>query len=137
MTEVPTGSTRLELERATQALTSARVLLDAGQYADAISRAYYSMFHAACALLASIGRSARTHDGVRALVSEHFIRSGILAHQHGRALSRMSGDRNDADYNVAAVFSEQDAREDVTLAEAFLLEASGIVEDTPDPHHTS
>ena len=128
MTEVPTGSIRLELERASQALTSARILVDAGQYADAISRAYYAMFHAACALLASIGRSARTHDGVRALVSEHFIRSGMMAHEHGRALSRMSGDRNDADYNVAALFSEQDAREDVALAEAFLLEASRLVD---------
>ncbi|MEO8183372.1 MAG: hypothetical protein ABI895_31445 [Deltaproteobacteria bacterium] len=39
MTEVPSGSAQLELERAHAALISARVLLGAGQHADAISRA--------------------------------------------------------------------------------------------------
>ena len=86
------------------------------------------MFHAACALLASIGRSARSHDGVRSLVSEHFIRPGLLAREHGRALSRMAGDRGDADYNVAAVFAQQDANEDIELAESFLEAIRAIAE---------
>ena len=131
MTEVPSGSVQLELERARAALISARVLLGVSQYADAISRAYYAMFHAACALLASIGRTARTHDGLRALISEHFIRPGVLAHEHGRALSRMAGDRGEADYNVAAVFSEADVREDIVLAEKFLAGVEAIVQRSP------
>lgn len=126
MTEVPTGTVSLELERAAAALLSANILLGAKQYPDAVSRAYYAMFHAACALLASIGRTARTHDGLRALISEHFIRPGILAQEHGRALSRMAGDRGDADYNVAAVFSDRDVREDVALAQAFLSAVKAI-----------
>jgi len=131
VTEVPSGSVQLELERARAALISARVLLGVSQYADAISRAYYAMFHAACALLASIGRTARTHDGLRALISEHFIRPGVLAHEHGRALSRMAGDRGEADYNVAAVFSEADVREDIVLAEKFLAGVEAIVQRSP------
>lgn len=113
-------NTELQLDRAASALESARVLLQAEQYADAISRAYYATFHAACALLGSIGRTARTHDGVRALIAEHFIRPGVLGREHGRALARIAADRNDADYNVAAVFAEGDVREDIALAEAFL-----------------
>lgn len=132
MTEVPSGPAELELARADAALTSARLLTDAGQYADAVSRSYYAMFHAACALLASIGRTARTHDGLRALIAEHFIRPGVLAHEHGRALSRMAGDRGDADYNVAAVFSAQDAREDLAQAERFVAAARDILQ--PPPH---
>lgn len=130
MTEVPSGSVQLELERAAAALVSATVLLGAGQYADAVSRAYYAMFHGACALLASIGRTSRTHDGLRALVAEHFIRPGLLPHEHGRALSRMAGDRGDADYNVAAVFSEADVREDIALAQAFLEAVRRITTDS-------
>lgn len=126
MTEGSSNVVNLELARGREALVSATILLDAKQYPDAISRAYYAMFHAACALLASIGRNARTHDGVRALVSEHFIRPGILGQEHGRALSRMAGDRGDADYNVAALFSEKDVREDIALAEAFLIAAEAI-----------
>lgn len=133
MTEVPSGSAQRELERAHAALISARVLLGAGQHADAISRAYYAMFHAACALLASIGRTARTHDGLRALIAEHFIRPGTLAHDHGRALSRMAGDRGEADYNVAAVFTEADVREDLVLAEKFLKAVETLVLRPPEP----
>jgi uncharacterized protein len=120
VTEVPTGNASLELARATSSLSAAKVLLATAHYPDAVSRAYYTVFHAACALLASIGRTARTHDGVRALVSEHFIRPGLLAKEHGRTFSRMAGDRGDADYNVAALFSETDVQEDIALAESFL-----------------
>lgn len=130
MTPARSNHVDLEFARAAGALTSARVLLDAGQFADAISRAYYAVFHAASALLASIGRSARTHDGVRALIAEHFIRPGVLAQGHGRTLARVAGDRGEADYNVAAVFTEADVREDIELATTFLAAARAIVEES-------
>lgn len=120
MTETPNKPVSLELERAKGSLRAAELLADAGERADAVSRAYYAIFHAASALVSSIGRSARTHDGLRALVSEHFIRPGVLAVEHGRAMSRVAGDRNDADYNVAAVFTDADVREDISQAMAFL-----------------
>lgn len=117
----------LELERARGSLSAARVLLSSQHFPDAISRAYYAMFHAACALLASIGRDARSHDGVRALVAEHFIRPGLLSVSQGRALSRMAGDRNDADYNVASVFEASDVAEDIEIADAFLREVEQVL----------
>jgi uncharacterized protein (UPF0332 family) len=66
VTESPSGPVELEIERAKQCLRSAEILAAAGQHTDAVSRAYYAAFHAACALLASIGRSVRTHDGASA-----------------------------------------------------------------------
>jgi len=39
----------LELERAIDCLRSAEILAAAAQHGDAISRAYYADFHAACA----------------------------------------------------------------------------------------
>ncbi len=117
----------LELERANGSLSAARVLLSSGHYPDAISRAYYAMFHGACALLASIGRDARSHEAVRALVAEHFIRPGLMSASQGRALSRMAGDRNDADYNVASVFEGPDVVGDIEIAESFLLEVERLL----------
>ena len=117
----------LELERARGSLSAARVLLATQHLPDAISRAYYAMFHASCALLASIGRDARSHDGVRALVAEHFIRPGLLSVSQGRALARMAGDRNDADYNVASVFDATAVSQDIAIAESFLKEAEQIL----------
>jgi uncharacterized protein (UPF0332 family) len=118
---------RRERERAAEALSAARVLTAAGLHADAVSRAYYAVFHGAQALLASIGRSARTHDGVRNLVSEHFIRSGRLAPAHGRAFARSAADRGDADYDPDAVFTSEIAAEAITTAESFLAAVDTIL----------
>jgi uncharacterized protein (UPF0332 family) len=127
LTETPSGPVALELAGARSSLESARLLAGAGLGADAVSRAYYAIFHAASALVASIGRTARTHDGLRALIGEHFIRAGMLGPEHGRALSRIAGDRNDADYNVAAVFTGADVEEDIARASSFVEAAAVIV----------
>ncbi len=127
MTDTPSGPASLELARARTSLEAARLLGDAGLAADAVSRAYYAIFHAASALVASIGRSARTHEGLRALVGEHFIRTGLLAPEHGRTLSRIAGDRNDADYNVAAVFTRADVDEDIARATTFVEAVARLV----------
>lgn len=127
MTEVPTGNIAEELALATTTLDAARLLAGAGFHRDAVTRAYYAVFHAACALLASVGLKARTHEGVRSLVSEHFVRPGVLDADHARTLRRAAGDRNDADYDAASVFTAEDSREDITRAAAFIEAASKIV----------
>ena len=121
----------LEMERARASLEAAELLTAAGLYADAVSRAYYAMFHAASALVATIGRTARTHDGLRALIAEHFIRPGTLDPALGRALARTGGDRNDADYNVASVLSAEDAATDIELARQFLAAVEPLVRAAP------
>ena len=119
---------KLELERASASLEAAELLARAGLHADAVSRAYYAMFHAASALVATIGRSARSHDGLRVLVADHFVRPGKLSPELGRALARTAGDRADADYNVAAVISREAADDDIGLARSFLDAARAVVE---------
>ncbi|MBK8977598.1 MAG: HEPN domain-containing protein [Planctomycetes bacterium] len=125
------SSAGLHLARAREALQAARVLTAAGHHADGVTRAYFAVYHAGCALLASIGRFARTHDGVRALVAEHFVRPGTLGREHGRVLARLAADRGEADYNVAAEFSREDAEQDVQLADAFLAAVDALLARGP------
>ncbi|MCB1744703.1 MAG: HEPN domain-containing protein [Gammaproteobacteria bacterium] len=118
---------QLELERARSCLQAAEVLADAGLHADAVSRAYYALFHAATALLVRIGRSVRNHDGVRAVVAEQFIRPGTLDRRFDRLMARIAADRQDAEYNVAATFTAADAREDIDGAADFLAEVKRLL----------
>ncbi len=127
MTEVPLGSVAFELERARQLLGAAEVLRQSGYHADAVSRAYYAIFHASTALLASIGRTVRTHDELRAAIGEHFIRPGTLAPRYGRLLARTAADRNDADYNTATTFTAEDAGESIAAAREYVAAVEGIV----------
>ncbi|MBK7338154.1 MAG: HEPN domain-containing protein [Saprospirales bacterium] len=51
------------LDRAEEALESARILHRENHYLDAASRAYYSMYHAAMAALSTENISVKTHKG--------------------------------------------------------------------------
>lgn len=131
MTPPRSGPVAAEMALAVETLAAAEVLARAGLHRHAVGRAYYAIFHAACALLTSVGRPARTHDGVRALVNEHFVRTGKLTPEHARTLRQTAGDRNDADYDASATFTDADAREDLERARAFLGAVAAIL-DAPD-----
>lgn len=122
MTEVPQGTAELELARARRLLQAGRHLQAGGFYEDAVSRAYYAVFHASCALLASIGRTVRTHDGLRAAIAQHFVKPGALDAKFSRLLARIAADRNDADYGAVSTFRAEDADEDLRHAEELVTE---------------
>lgn len=58
------------LLRAEKALRSAKILEENGEPEDAVSRAYYAMFHASRAILFSKGMKAKTHRGTISLFGE-------------------------------------------------------------------
>src|ERR1700733_12672697 len=120
MTEVPAGTSEAELARARQLLAAAEHLYRGQFFEDAVSRAYYAVFHAACALLATIGRTVRTHDGLRAAIAQHFGKPGLLDPKYSRLLARIAADRNDADYAVVSTFRVEDAELDLRQAEEFV-----------------
>ena len=126
MTEVPLSSPAAELRRARQLLEVAELLLTSGYFEDSVSRSYYATFHAACALLASIGRTVRTHEGLRAVIGEHFVRPGALDGKFARFLTRIAADRNDADYSAVPSFTKADAATTLDEARAFVEASAGL-----------
>jgi hypothetical protein len=127
MTEAPQGTSDAELARARQFIAAGWHLYKGQFYEDAVSRAYYAVFHAACALLATIGRRARTHDGLRAAVAQHFVKPGLLDARYQRLLARAAADRNDADYAAIATFRAEDAEQDLKHAEDFVAVVAKLV----------
>lgn len=90
------------LAKADRAIASARLLLDAVDLDGACNRAYYAMFDAARAALASFDDqvlfSVRSHSGLIALFSERLVKTGHLSIEHGRALNKVEELRRIADY---------------------------------------
>jgi len=119
------------MAKANRVLAAAEHLAGGGFHEDAVSRAYYAVFHAGCALLGSIGRTVRTHDGMRAAISQHFIRAGKIDSRFGRVLARTAADRNDADYNSAATFRPEDAAEAIASAKEFLAIVDALLATPP------
>jgi uncharacterized protein (UPF0332 family) len=116
-----------EIRRGDETLKSAELLQAAGQYADAVSRAYYGAFHYARALLLMLGEEATTHGGVDRLLQRDLVRSGRLDPEVGRLLARLMQFRLEADYTAEYLFTEQAALEEVAAAKRFVAEADRIL----------
>lgn len=72
----------LYIEHARQMLEVAAYNLANDFYGSAINRAYYAIFYAANALLATRGLSRSKHSGVVAAFRQHFIRPGLIESEY-------------------------------------------------------
>ena len=122
------SNARAELERAETCFQEARHLQEAVLPYGAASRAFYAVFHAARALLFSIGLEPTSHGGVVNLLGEHFVRPGLLAPELARLVSRMHADRHDADYFLQAVFTAAEGAKAIADAERFLAEVAPLLD---------
>jgi uncharacterized protein (UPF0332 family) len=79
------------MDKAQKALSSARILLDAGDTDGAANRAYYAMFDAALAALSWAGAGTeqtppKTHSGLIASFGQNLVRTNRLPSEFGRAV---------------------------------------------------
>lgn len=116
------------LERAEEKLKSAHDLIEAEDWSDSVSRAYYCAFHAAQALLFSEGLSARTHQGVFNLFGLHLINKGKIDRKFAKILKNLKDDREDGDYEVFTIIDRDIAENAIQEAEEFLKEAKRYLE---------
>ena len=77
------------LEKSNRYLRSAELLLKDGDFDSCVSRCYYAMFYSAEAILLTKDLKASSHKGVISLFSEHFIKTGKLDKELGKALRRL------------------------------------------------
>lgn len=110
-------------EQATETLDAAAQLLQSGHLRDAINRAYYSMFYAGLALLATRMLGASKHSGVISLFGKHFVKTGEFSPEAGRHLHEAFDLRQKSDYREDFDPTREQAIEIVSHAEAFLKEA--------------
>lgn len=120
------------LEKADAAAKSARLLLAAELFDDAVNRAYYAMFDCARAfLLVKAGVNPgdiRKHAGVVSRFSKEAVLTGMLDAEHGRALARALDDRLVADYTERRMDAEE-ARILIAKMDGFLAAVGSVLKD--------
>jgi uncharacterized protein (UPF0332 family) len=127
------SESQLYLDRAYLDLQAARSNLQQGFYGVAITRAYYAMFYAANAPLASEGISRSKHSGVHSAFGERFVKGGLIETEYAKMLGHAFDSRLDSDYDVEFVADQvlaedvlNDARRFVDRAEQYLREAGKL-----------
>ena len=106
--------------KAERSLDVAEYLL-AGDYIEhAISRAYYSMFYAAEAVLLRKGLELSKHSAVASAFGKHFSKTGIAPAQLHRYLRAAGEARITSDYRDAVSLDAQQAREEIARAREWI-----------------
>ena len=111
------------IEKAEKKLQVAKKLFKSEDYEDAVSRAYYAVYHATQALLLSEGERADTHKGVVTLFGLLFVKTGKFKKNLGKYLSNLKDDRESSDYEVFSYIDQETAETAVREAEEFLRES--------------
>lgn len=113
-----------ELKEANYDLERANVALEQKDFKWSIIKSYYSMFHAAKAILFSLGLKERRHFAV-GVVLEELSAEGKLKSKIINDFKASMSAREEADYRY--IYSEETARYLVDVAEEFLEEMKKLL----------
>ncbi len=93
-----------------------------------INRAYYAMFYATLATLATINKGSAKHSGIISLFNIHFVKTGIFPKEFGRSLHRAFDFRQESDYGADIVNINMDvACEILADAEEFVAKVGQYI----------
>jgi len=126
---MPKREVELYVEHAHQMLEVAEHNLADGFCESAVNRAYYAIFYAANALLATKGISRSKHSGVIAAFREYFVKTGHIEAEYSRIYERVMGDRHVSDYDVEAFVELEQARIDLDDAGRFVGRVEHLLQE--------
>jgi len=118
---------KYRLERASDALKTAKRDLEAGDYASANNRGYYCIFHSMRAVLALTGEDYKKHSGVISRFSEMYLKTNILPQELSKTISMAFVVRNRSDYEDFFICSVADTEKLTSEAEVFLKTVSNFL----------
>ncbi len=134
MMQISTDNAKYEvkryLERAHQALKAAEDNISLGHYSTAINRAYYAIFYAANALLATKGLQRSKHSGVIAAFRQHFVKTGLIEVRYSDDYGDVMDYRMSSDYEITVTTDEETAVESLDSARRFAARAEIYLKQT-------
>ena len=112
----------LYIENAHEMLKAAHLMLDNDFYTSTINRAYYAIFYAANALLATKKMSQGKHTRVISAFRQHFIKTGVFLPEFSQIYGRALEDRHESDYEMGTEITREVAEANLVGAERFVQE---------------
>lgn len=101
-----TNRSQRSIQRAWQALETARMNYEEGDERAALNRLYYACFHAARSVLYDKGFDPKTHGGALTLFGEKVVRTNEAPKADGRHFRKVQDLRNQADYHLQPVSAD-------------------------------
>jgi len=107
-------------EQADEALDSAQVLLEHGNYRSVVNRSYYAMFYAVLALLAPTKQETSKHAWVMTLFDRDFVKIGLFGKDFSQWLHQAFNLRQRSDYQELFTVPAEEAQTILEHAQTFV-----------------
>ena len=130
MTEEAVAYVREEIKKAERSLKAAQKLIETDLADDAISRAYYAVFHSARAALKTKEIETTTHQGLVTQFALHLVKPGLLEAEYSDILRQEKEDRETGDYESFTSFGLDEAGKLVEKAEKFVTRIKKFLRDS-------
>ncbi|MCL2511405.1 MAG: HEPN domain-containing protein [Bacteroidales bacterium] len=111
---------KYRLERARETLLDVDISIQNNRWNNAANRLYYACFYATIALLLNDGFEARSHNGVRTLLGQHYVNEGIINKELSQAYRKMFNLRQTGDYDDLAVVTKDEVLDLLEPAKQFI-----------------
>jgi uncharacterized protein (UPF0332 family) len=111
---------RYRMEQAQDTLREAEILLGESALRGTINRAYYAMFYALLALLATRRLGTSKHSAAISLFDREFVKTGLFPRELSRALHLAFDRRQTHDYGEMVPITRQVAEETLSDAKTFV-----------------
>jgi len=108
------------LQRSSESLSSAKVLLEKGNLKDSVALSYYAMYHSLLAALFRIGIKCENHAAAIILLKEVFAIDNTI-------ISKAKSERVDKQYYVDFEVNKEEAEKSIKIAEEFIAEISNLL----------
>ena len=105
------------IAKAEDKLKTAQIDFSNGQYDDAVSRAYYAVYHMMTAVLFRHGQVYSSHAQTIGAFNREFIKTAIFPKVFTRQIQGLFADRQAGDYDVVSRIDKATAAKDLTAAE--------------------
>lgn len=117
------------LEIAHERLTTAKAMLELGDYKASANRLYYAIFSAMRAVLALDGFDSKKHSGIIARFRQSYIKTGIFDTEMSKIIDDLEVIREDSDYDDFYIILKEDVEIQAKRAEYFVSEVESYLQN--------
>jgi len=110
----------LRSTKSRETLSDALNNFKAGMYKTSVNRSYYAVLHSARSLLILKGIDPLRHEGVKTMMSLHFIKAGIIPQEVIKIFKELLVIRTDVDYGDFETVDKSEAEKAIKKARRFI-----------------
>jgi len=119
---------KYRMQKAEEMLASSKREFEAGDYASANNRAYYSIFHMLRAVLALDGEDYKKHSAVISRFSQNYLKTDVISRDYSKLIFNASAIRNRSDYEDFYICSIKDTENLISGAADFYAAVKAYLE---------